>query len=274
LQKARGKALSKPLIFDNEHYEQLNSSRGAVVASLLADIKSALQLGTAIDVGCGLGYFSGLLHSSGLSVVAADGRQQNIDEASRRHPGISFSCCDVQSREVLRFGKFDLVFCFGLVYHLENPLLAIRQLHEMTGKLLLVESVIFPGEEPVMALIEEEIHDDQGLNHIAFYPTEACLIKMLYRSGFPFVFQFVNQPDHPHYHASREGLRVRTMLAASRQPLHSSQLKVASEPSSRIRPWDPKSGLHADSTLEKLKWFADQPIKEKMKVLKKFSKSK
>ena len=47
-----------------------------------------------------------------------------------------------------------------------------------------------------MALVDEGKTEDQGLNHIAFYPTEACLIKMLYRSGYSHVYVFNVPPDH------------------------------------------------------------------------------
>jgi len=143
--------LSKPPIFDAAHYESLNTSRGAVVSSLLNQVKNTLGLYTAIDVGCGLGYFSALVKSLGLDVMAVDGRPQNVEEASRRNPGIAFTCCDAQSPELLNKGKFDLVFCFGLLYHLENPFLTIRYLHEMTHRLLLIEGVIYPGADPIMA---------------------------------------------------------------------------------------------------------------------------
>src|SRR5580765_2579479 len=119
---------------------------------------------------------------SGPKVIGVDGRQQNVEEARRRFPEIAFRHCDAQDAALRALGQFDLVFCFGLLYHLENPLLTIRHLHAMTTKLLLVEAVIFPGEEPIMALVDEGMTEDQGLNHFAFYPTEACLIKMLYRA--------------------------------------------------------------------------------------------
>ena len=66
----------------------------------------------------------------------------------------------------------------------------IRHLHAMTKNVLLVESVTFPGQEPIMALVDEGRTEDQGLNHLAFYPTESCLVKMLYRAGYSDVYGF------------------------------------------------------------------------------------
>ena len=235
--------MTKQPIFDAAHYESLNISRGAAVSALLAQLKETLHLSTAIDVGCGLGYFSALLKSLGFEVSAVDGRQQNVEEASRRNPGINFACCDAQSPEIVKKGKFDLVFCFGLLYHLENPFLAIRYLREMTKNLLLVEGVIYPGADPIMGLVDEGLTEDQGLNHVAFYPTESCLVKMLYRSGFAHVYRFHPLADHPEYRSTSKTRQVRTMLAASPTPLSTGLAQELPEAKSPEAPWDAYGGV-------------------------------
>ncbi len=165
-------------IFDQQHYDLLNSSRGEVVSRLLAEIKMPFGLRTAVDVGCGLGHFSGLLQSIGFEITGVDGRQQNVEEAQRRNPNIRFLRFDAEDPSLLSLGRFDLVFCFGLLYHLENPLLAIRHLRAMTEKVLLVEGVIFPGDEPTMGLVDEGPSRTRPQSHCVL-STEACLQKML-----------------------------------------------------------------------------------------------
>ena len=230
--------MSKPLVFDAKHYESLNASRAAVVSALLDSLKPRLSLNTAIDVGCGVGYFSGLLNSLGFEVLAVDGRRQNVEEASRRIPGVTFKCCDAQSPQFLQLGTFDLVFCFGLLYHLENPFLTVRYLRKMTKHLLLVEGVIYPGQDPIMGLVDEGPTEDQGLNHVAFYPTESCLVKMLYRSGFAQVYRFQPLANHIEYRDTPKTRQVRTMLAASPLPLPSDRLAKLNEATSPVAPWD------------------------------------
>jgi len=260
--------LSAPRIFDAKHYELLNSSRAAVVSQVLSELRDPLNLQTAADVGCGLGFFSGLLRDSGFSVTAIDGRQENVEEAARRFPGVTFKRHDAQDERIRELGTFDLVFCFGLLYHLENPLLAIRHLEAMTGQIIFIEAVVFPGDEPVMALVDEEIHEDQGLNHIAFYPTEACLAKMLYRSGFSRAYAMAAPPQHPDYQATRGSRRVRTMLLGSRERIRSKLLVDLPEPSTPIRPWDSTSGMPRPDALQKLERFVKKPLPEKVKTVK------
>jgi SAM-dependent methyltransferase len=230
--------LSSTRIFDAADYVSLNTSRAAVVSRFLSEMKGPLNLRSAVDVGCGLGYFSELLRSLGLDVTALDGRRENTEEAARRNPEIRFHTMSAEDPTLPTLGKFDLVFCFGLLYHLENPFLAIRHLQAMTRRLLLVEAVIFPGEASLMGLVDEGSTEDQGLNHIAFYPTESCLVKMFYRSGFRFAYRFAPLPDHPGYRSENGLPRVRTMLAASFEPISSSQLEGVLEPITSIQPWD------------------------------------
>ena len=247
--------MSAPRIFDAQHYTSLNTSRGASVSAVLSELIPSMSLRSALDVGCGLGYFTGLLESLGLAVSAVDGRKGNVEEAQRRFPKIPFCQMDAQDPSLREVGRFDLVFCFGLLYHLENPMLTIRHLHAMTQKLLLVESVTFPGDEPIMALVDEGHTEDQGLNHLAFYPTEACLVKMLYRSGFSCVYTLKTRPDHPEYHEVSGKRRTRTMLAAAIHAIQSQQLERLTETSTSIAPWDPNSGASEPDTLQKLRLF-------------------
>ncbi len=239
-------------IFDGGHYEQLNKARGDAAKRILADVRKKEQLTTAIDVGCGVGHFSALLSGIGFDVIGVDAREENVAEAARRFAHIKFVPANAESEALRQFGKFDLVFCFGLLYHLENPLLVVRHLKELTRRVALVESVTFPGEEPLMALIDEEVLEDQGLQHFAFYPTESCLIKMLFRAGFKHVYTLKTQPDHFAYRSGTGMRRTRTLLAAATEPLESAELVEVCEPHSDIKPWDPRSGSRAGVGLRRL----------------------
>jgi len=221
--------------FDSELYKSLNSSREEILRSLFSQIKEPLQLRTALDVGCGMGHFSAFLHSLGFYVTAVDGRAENAAEAKRRYPEISFVTANAEDLPLAQLPPSDLVLCFGLLYHLENPFRTIRHLHALTGKLLIIESMCAPGPDSSMELLDEYHAEDQGLNFVAFYPTESCLVKMLYRAGFPVVYGFVTPPDHMDFRATKRRKKARCMLAAAKGPLRVPSLFPISEPA---RQWD------------------------------------
>jgi SAM-dependent methyltransferase len=215
--------------FDSELTQNYTRVRQTFISEFLDAINGQISLETAIDVGCGVGYFSRFLSERRLRVIAVDVREENANEGRRRHPEVTFLTRDIEDPTLPSIGKFDLVLCVGLIYHLENPFRAIRNLHALTDKVLIVESMCASGKEPIMKLVDEDPVDDQGLNYIAFYPTESCLVKMLYRAGFPFVYSFQDLPDDPVFHTSLWRRKQRTMLVASIQALQVKGLDAQSD---------------------------------------------
>jgi len=226
--------------FDHRLYQELNTAREKVVQSILGDLKEKLQLKTAIDIGCGLGHFCHHLHALGFEVLGVDAREENIEEARRRYPELAFQVVNAEEIAMKGLGKFDLVLCLGLLYHLENPFRVIRQISEMTEKLAMIEGVCYPSLEPVMALLDENNLTDQGVNYLAFYPSESCLLKMLYRSGFNECFYPNPMPAHKFYESNQNGYRYRTMIAAAKTQMESKFLSPGVEPQTDLTPWNLK----------------------------------
>src|SRR5262249_24317278 len=105
-------------------------------------------------------------------------------------------------------------------------------------------------------------------NYVAFYASEACLVKMLYLAGFGFVYRLAQIPDHTDFDATPTSKALRTALVASRLALNSSLLVIVPEPSAVVK--------HCASTSEAtplrragLLWgFARKPWPEKLATLR------
>src|SRR5215472_1568540 len=132
---------------DRKEYRALIEAREQTLRRIVKRLKPALGLSTAVDAGCGVGFFSQTLAECGLSTCGFDARAENVEEARKRFPGIPFEQADVEAREISHLGRFDLTLCFGLLYHLENPLQAIRNLGVITEKCLVLESMCVPEEQ-------------------------------------------------------------------------------------------------------------------------------
>ena len=252
---------SKPLVFDLEESVRFVEARSEFLRAFLATFREPLQLKTALDVGCGVGYFSGLLQQLGLEVSAFDGRESNIAEAQRRHPGVKFFVADVEELNGRETGAFDLVLCFGLLYHLENPLRALRRLHAVTGKVLLIESVCVPEQAPLFYMRDEPELADQALHAVACYPTEGALVKMAYAAGFPAVYRAARLPEHEDFRPRLGRRPRRTIIVAPVSPIQDSSLVLADEPSGRGDLWssDPTGLL---KVRRKLQAFIKRPWAE------------
>jgi SAM-dependent methyltransferase len=217
-------------VFDVPVARDYVKMRLAFVATFVETVRKQLELASALDVGCGVGYFSKFLSDMNFRVVAVDGREENVVQAKKRYPKITFLRRNVEDPALLEMGKFELVLSVGLLYHLENPFRAIRNLHSMTDKLLLIETMCVPSLQPTMDLLDEAPAENQGLNYVAFYPSESCLIKMLYRAGFPFVYRFKRLPKCKPFASTFWRKKSRTFLAASNIALTAPNLVLAEEP--------------------------------------------
>ena len=81
-------------------------------------------------------------------------------------------------------GVFDLVLFLGVLYHMKNPMLALERLASVTGRLLIVETVIELLYVPAPALLlcqDGELgRDDSNW----FAPSPSAVEGMLRRAGF------------------------------------------------------------------------------------------
>ena len=260
--------MNSPSVFDQPHYNALNVAREASVRQLIESLRTHLNISTAVDVGCGLGYFAGILHELGFGVVALDGRRENLIEAQRRYPGLDFRLADAENTSIQSLGKFDLGFCFGLLYHLENPFAAIRNLFALTRTVAIVEGMVLPGDVPILGVRDEGPTEDQGLRHVALYPTETGLVKLLYRSGFAYVYRLRTMPQHVDYRTSSDRKQVRTLLVAANVSLSIDLLQFVPEPVANPDPWIISTKARAlrrriRNVWSRASWFVRKPWNEK-----------
>jgi FkbM family methyltransferase len=246
--------------FDTRHYVDLIRARGATIRRVVRALKPALGLRTAVDAGCGVGFFAQTLTELGLETRGFDGRFENVVEARKRFPKIAFECGDLESAEIAALGTFDLVLCFGLLYHLESPMRAIRHLRALTGEGLLIESMCVPGDDAHMMLREEPLQPDQSLTDMAFYPSELCLVKMLYRAGFAHVYRVARLPEHDDFRETEDHVRRRTMLFASHRAAAVGCLKRIAEPRGGRDPWT-KLTAEAGTFAARVRRFLAKPAR-------------
>ena len=248
--------------FDQKEYRQLIEARGKTLKHAVRRLQPGVGLSNAVDAGCGAGFFSQSLADCGLNVCGFDARGENVAEARRRFPHILFEQGDIEEQVILQLGRFDFVLCFGLLYHLENPLRAIRHLRGLTEKCLLLESMCLPEEKPSMLLREEPRQEDQSLTDVACYPSEGSLVKMLYRAGFAAVYRVISLPDHDDFRDTPEHARRRTVLLASVAAIDVGGFRLIPEPHEASDPWTKKPAVTA-TLPQRIRRFLASPTRRK-----------
>jgi hypothetical protein len=68
---------------------------------------------------------------------------------------------------------FEVVFCYGTLYHLENPVRALRNMADVCDELLLLETLVCDSPLPVARLDDETLSLNQALRGMAIRPSVA-----------------------------------------------------------------------------------------------------
>lgn len=82
-----------------------------------------LQGKRILDVGCGNGYWAGLIRARGAEVIGIDGSTQGLDHARREHPGIRFEQRLANDTLLSDLGvqAFDGLIAIEVIEHIFDP---------------------------------------------------------------------------------------------------------------------------------------------------------
>jgi SAM-dependent methyltransferase len=208
--------------FDTAEALDLNAARLAHLASLGLPIEGC----TVLEVGAGVGRLTDFFVERGCSIVVTEARAENVAELRRRLPTADARIADVEE-DLQHLGRFDVVFCYGVLYHLESPLRALRNMAAVCDDLLLIETMVCDGHAPVLRIDDETKSVNQALLGLAHRPSPSYLAMALNRIGFDYVYAATDPPDHPDFRfrwlndlaTSRNGALLRGVFVASRRRL-------------------------------------------------------
>jgi SAM-dependent methyltransferase len=214
--------------FESDDAKRINTARLEHLASLELPIRGRRVL----DVGSGPGHLAQFFVERGCEVVSTDARVENIEYMHELYPHHEGYVADVEEADFSQFGRFDVVFCYGLLYHLENPARALRNVSAVCDDLLLLETMVTDSRAPVLRLEDEYLSANQALRGIAHRPSPAWVGMALNRIGFRYVYIARQPPEHPDYRiewlddaaTARDGHLLRAIFVASRTPLANDRL--------------------------------------------------
>ncbi len=138
--------------YDDGALDAIHDTRRAMLHDIVrARFGDSLAGRKAIDIACHQGWFSTQLLEWGAdAVLAVDARAEHIADVELVRSALDLSKLqtlrsDVHALDTTGLGQFDLVLMLGLIYHLENPIGALRQARALTRHLCVVETQVVPG---------------------------------------------------------------------------------------------------------------------------------
>lgn len=213
------------LLFDEPFYLAINEARWTVFRHMLSAARRVVDIGAVLDAGCGPGWFAERLAGLGLDVLGVDGRSELIEEARRRAPGATFEVFDFDGAAIdASPAPRDAVFAFGLLYHLENPLRALRQCRASARHALFLETMTIPEPGRLARLVQENPNETQGLRNLALVLSPDALVAALFSVGFRHVYRYAGAVDHADFADTPERRKRRDIFLAIDVPVDDERL--------------------------------------------------
>ncbi len=96
-----------------------------------------------VDLGCHDGGFAVEFARLGFDTLGIEIRKENFEKcqfvkSQLNLPNLRFAQDDV--RNLTNYGNFDIAFCFGILYHLDDPVAFLKNLSNHTQKILLLNT--------------------------------------------------------------------------------------------------------------------------------------
>jgi len=141
-----------------------------------------------LDVGAWDGWFTFEMERRGASVVAIDLNPGTNFLTARRlmNSRAEYRIMDVLDLSPDTLGFFDIVLCFGVLYHLKHPLLALERLYSVSSDRVLIESYVSESDRtdgpPRMEFYEGTELCGQFDNWVG--PNVKCLLAWCRATGF------------------------------------------------------------------------------------------
>ena len=216
--------------------EKVHTTRLAMLdAALDSRFDGKLAKLTAVDLACHQGFFAMHVLRRGVkTVLGLDARKEHLADAKlmakvqgldRRFPMRQVDLEAVVAKDI---GTHDITLMLGLLYHLENPVRALRLARAVTKKTLLIETQVVPhlsgvvdwgaytfqrhmvGAFGIVDETEETHAPEAGAHGICLAPSIEALEWLLKRVGFAHVERLVPPADGYEQHVGQK----RVMFAA------------------------------------------------------------
>jgi len=131
--------------------DAIHHTRGRMLDAFIADQFPGDRRGSsAVDIACHQGWFSLQLARAGFGRVdAIDARAEHVADTDLLARVYEQAAIHPRQRDVFALnakadGLHDLVVMFGLIYHLENPVGALRVARALTRKACVIETQVVP----------------------------------------------------------------------------------------------------------------------------------
>lgn len=125
------------------HYLRHNQRRQEHLVSLNHPIAGK----TVLEVGAGIGDHSSFFLDRGCKLTITEARTKNLSVICKRDPEAKVIQLDLDEPDPAFQEVFEVVYCYGTLYHLKHPAAALQFLRRRCSGLLLLEACVSFGRK-------------------------------------------------------------------------------------------------------------------------------
>jgi 2-polyprenyl-3-methyl-5-hydroxy-6-metoxy-1,4-benzoquinol methylase len=147
-----------------------------------------------LDLGCNAGFWSLCAVESGCSfVLGIDGRRMHIEQAEFVFDAkgvdpnrYEFRCADVFDALNGDLGKFDVVLCLGLLYHVSKPVTLLELIVGLDTDILVVDSTLSKQAGSAFEVGQESLDDPRNAvdRELVLVPTRTAVLSLVRHFGY------------------------------------------------------------------------------------------
>jgi SAM-dependent methyltransferase len=218
-------------VFRSLQYQRHNIRRQEHLASLGLDLHDR----TVLEVGAGVGDHTTFFLDRGCTVLSTEARPENCElftatmkqwlaESYDKVLRCGLYQGDVETLSTAIKDSFDIVYCYGLLYHVEDPAAVLAVLAQHCRDLFLLETCVSYGNhESINPVSEPQTTPSQSFHGQGCRPTRPWIFNRL-KTLFPEVYVPRTQPAHEEFPLdwtgpAPEGRYTRAVFIGSRRPL-------------------------------------------------------
>lgn len=170
---------------------------------------------TAMDISCHEGFFSLILAEYFKNVTALDKNQETLVKAKQITTLLNRSEIRFENSSVELWDEklgADFVLCYGLLYHVENPIQILRKLAAITKKTVCIETQVLPYDmngviedgsymwqrdlNGLFGLCVDYSHRPEGgMTDLAVVPSRRAIEFLLKQFGFKTINFYKPEPN-------------------------------------------------------------------------------
>ena len=140
-----------------------------------------------LDLGCGHGDISGVLHRLGADVTAVDARQEHLKIVSKKYSGVKITRADLDQPWPFHGKVFDLTLDLALLCHLNNFEEHLKNVCASSSYLVL-ETAVLDSDDPNACIVRSDNKNiyDGSFNGFSSQVSAANIERVLTKCGMSF----------------------------------------------------------------------------------------